>query len=427
MNVSSLAQQLPNKLLSSQESQLVSPQALPSSPDKSQDSLSLAEKRQAALQVVDETLSRAYQKISSRGLSATESYQAFEPLTAEKVANNILGFIERRLRMDQADGATQEQLEARLEAGLSGFNKGFAEAQEKLKALDMLSPEIASDIDNTYELVTKGIDKLREQLLGGVVPKEAPVESANPVSEPVSTPLEKKGASPVRKSSQPEQVKPGDGVDSLEQASSQFKTFAQLGAASARDFSFELTTREGDHVRIRASASQSMGMAYQATGRGDSRSVDISGAYSNSQSFSLDIEGDLNEEELGAITDLLGKVNHLAADFYAGNLDEAWEQALHLGFDQNQIGQYSLSLTQVDIKVVQVNEQETRSQAGASSLLAAQGFMKSFQDVLELASKFPQSIKLLEDLAARMDELYAPTEENNSRFADFMVARLAEV
>ena len=32
--------------------------------------------------------------------------------------------------MDVAEGATREQLESRLEAGLAGFKKGFAEASE---------------------------------------------------------------------------------------------------------------------------------------------------------------------------------------------------------------------------------------------------------------------------------------------------------
>ena len=89
----------------------------------------LAERRQAALSLVNRTLAAAYEKISSRGKAAVEAYESVEPLTATKVASNILGFIERRLQADVADGATQEQLQSRLEAGLSGFKKGFAEAQ----------------------------------------------------------------------------------------------------------------------------------------------------------------------------------------------------------------------------------------------------------------------------------------------------------
>jgi hypothetical protein len=399
MNISSLSQQLPNKLLSSQEShqaQLGSTRQIASSTQENGavGSQTLAEKRHTALQVVDEILTSAYQKLSSRGLSASETYQAFEPLTAEKVANNILGFIERRLKMDQAEGATQEELEARLEAGLSGFKKGFAEAEEKLKALEMLSPEIAADIGKTYTLVTEGIDKLREQLLGGV-PQEAPVDDK-----------------------------------SLVDTAARFQSFGAMGSASARDFSYELTTREGDKVRINASASQSMGLAYNAAVDGDSQSVEMAGRYSSSQSFSLEIQGDLSEEELGAINELLGKVNSLADDFYAGNLDEAWNQALSLGFDQEQISEYSLSLTQVEVQVVQTTEFMPDAEAGvAPSLLAAQGFMKSFLEAMDLALLFPEPFKLLKELAEGVDSLHKEDQPESGRvsFADFIAARLAEI
>jgi hypothetical protein len=131
----------------------------------SSDSSSLQDKRQTALQIVNRTLTMAYEKISSRGQAASAEYETFEPLTAEKVANNILGFIERRLQLDVAEGATQEELQARLDAGLAGFKKGFAEASEKLEALSLLSPEIKTDIGKTYDLVLEGVDELRSKFI----------------------------------------------------------------------------------------------------------------------------------------------------------------------------------------------------------------------------------------------------------------------
>src|SRR5690606_36648763 len=92
-------------------------------------------------------------------------YAGFEPLSAEKVAGNILGFIERRLLLDAQEGATPEQLQSRLEAGLSRFKQGFAEAREKLEALNLLSEGVAADIGRTYDLVLEGIDALRARFL----------------------------------------------------------------------------------------------------------------------------------------------------------------------------------------------------------------------------------------------------------------------
>src|SRR5690606_29478577 len=100
----------------------------------------VAEASQKALRLVERTLAEAYEKMGLRIDKTKESTPGAGPLTAEKVARNILGFIERRLQMDIAEGATPEQLQSRLDAGLAGFKKGFAEASEKLKALSMLSP-----------------------------------------------------------------------------------------------------------------------------------------------------------------------------------------------------------------------------------------------------------------------------------------------
>lgn len=366
------------------------------------------DKRQEALQLVEQTLARAYEKISSRGLSATEQYQAFEPLTAEKVANNILGFIERRLRLDQADGATQEQLQARLEAGLSGFKKGFAEAEEQLEALSMLSPEVKADIGKTYDLVLEGIDKLRQNLLDGAGEATAAPIAAN----------------------KPAVTKPA--VTDVSQ------TFVGLGSASSRDFSFELTTREGDKVRISASASQSLGMAYEAAVNGGSRSLSLEGSSSSSQSFSLSIEGELNEDELAAINDLLGKVNNLAGQFYAGNLDAAWDQAMALGFDDQQISDYSLSLRQVEVQLVEVEQVAIVPQVPNPAVASAAQFMRSLVDALDTAANFAEPIRLLEDLARVMDErmgwaeqgweqIGGKAQEAPGRFGEFVRARLADL
>lgn len=410
MNISNLNSASISQFFSSQDVQLDQGRRLSSSvsvqvsQSVSAQTSFAGDKRQEALQLVEQTLARAYEKISSRGLSATEQYQAFEPLTAEKVANNILGFIERRLRLDQADGATQEQLQARLDAGLAGFKKGFAEAEEQLEALSMLSPEVKADIGKTYDLVLEGIDKLRQNLLDGAG------ESAAAAGEQTA-------------------VTPKPAVTDVSQ------TFVGLGSASSRNFSFELTTREGDKVRINASASQSLGMAYEAAVNGDSRSLSLEGSSSSSQSFSLSIEGELNEDELAAINDLLGKVNELAGQFYAGNLDAAWDQAMALGFDDQQIRDYSLSLRQVEVQLVEVEQVAVvpEAQVPNPAVASAAQFMRSLLDALDTAANFAEPIRLLEDLAQAMDERTWgerpgwQEQEAPARFGDFVRARLAEL
>lgn len=403
--------------------------------------LSPEEQQQTALQVVNDTLSKAYEHIRTHSLSVTDQYQAFEPLSAEKVASNVLGFIERRLRLDQADGATQEQLNSRLEAGLSGFKKGFAEAQDKLKSLNLLSDNVAQDIGKTYDLVIKGVDDLRQKYLGDKYQSDSGAQTKVSDSAP-NTATKPSANQPATTSTAP---------DSLIQTAAKFESFTQLGAARARDFSFELTTREGDKVKINASASQALGLAY---GKG-ANNQELAGSYSASQSFSLSVEGDLNADELSAINDLLGKVNDLADQFYAGNLDEAWNQAQALGFDDQQITGYTLGLSQVEVQLVN-QEQSATAATGAGSandssplsqlsgLDSVHQFMKSLLDALDSASSFAQPSQLLESLAAGLDQYLGqgdtqnksdgasqPTDAaqntNHHRFHGFLTARLGDL
>ena len=220
-------------------------------PDQSNSS-SLLDRRQSALQIVNRTLTAAYEKISSRGQAAGAEYKAFEPLTAEKVANNILGFIERRLQADVADGATQEQLQSRLEAGLSGFKKGFAEASEKLEALSLLSPEVKEDIGTTYDLVLKGVDELRSKFIQSTAP-DAKAKAEAEAAQPTDV------KSPDTKTIKTSDSKASSGeldVPDFLPATSAYLGYGNYEYGRAREFSFELTTKEGDKVTIKASSSE---------------------------------------------------------------------------------------------------------------------------------------------------------------------------
>lgn len=394
----------------------------------SSNKMHLNELRHNSLDIVQRTLSMAYEKIAKTNVPPTDQYQAFEPLTAEKVANNILGFIERRLTLDAADGATQEELASRLEAGMSGFKKGFAEAKQKLEALNFLAPEVEQDIGNTYDLVMNGIDKLRAKFLGDLANSEpkpsldnsaSVAPDASPVVAPVSAATAKTTPQKIYTSIRQSTSISYTGLQAQDSAVSNFSGF---GGAQAREFSFSLTTREGDKVYIKSTASQSIGVAV------DSR------AASSSETFSLEIKGDLNQDELQAINDLLGKVNDLAGQFYQGNLEAAWNQAVDLGFDTTQIQDYKLSLTQVDVQIVQTPEHtkgiDKSPQANtAVAFDRAQSLLQSLMDMWNNASEFSYPAQLLTKLAESFDQ-YAPEADAQSpkyKFSEFLNHRLIDL
>lgn len=383
-------------------------------------SSSMEDRRQTALQIVNRTLTMAYEKISSRGQAASAEYETFEPLTAEKVAGNILGFIERRLQMDVAEGATQEELQARLEAGLSGFKKGFAEASEKLEALSLLSPEIKADIGKTYDLVLEGIDDLRSKFIQST---EADPQSTS--AQPKST----QPAEVIKTASKPVSGKL-EVPDFLPAATSSYLGYGNYEYGRAREFSFELTTQEGDKVTIKAASSEGLAVEAGRAGRGNNSVSALNASYSSSQSFSLSIEGDLNEEELGAINDLLGRVNDLASQFFEGNLDEAFDQAMNMGYDAEQIGSFSLNLAQAEIQqVTQAYQTFEPSRALGSSdpqqladqLLPLGNFIKDLLASLDrAAAEFNEPKSLLSNIAENITGETEVDQQQGKRFRDFM-------
>lgn len=351
------------------------------------------EASQKALRLVEQTLADAYEKMGLRIDKANGSSLAAGPLTAEKVAGNILGFIERRLQMDIADGATPEQLQSRLDAGLAGFEKGFAEASEKLKALSMLSPAIAQDIDKTYTLVTEGIDRLRQQLLPTADTPSISTRAAE-LSEQASTLL----------------------------------LNSNYQYARASSFSFELTTAEGDKVAISVNSSRSYTTDYNAvateSARGDARLENMRSNFTALASSSWSVEGDLNEDEVGAINKLLQQVDKLAVTFFEGDLDLAFDQALALGYDAEQITDFSLQLTQVEVQRVSATYQTFDNAPSvamnlAERLLPVGQFIMHLLESLEDAHDFAKPKDLLIDLAAKMPEKNN-VDQPGERLANFI-------
>lgn len=388
----------------------------------------LEEKRQTALQIVNRTLAQAYEKMSAKVQAASEEYGAFEPLTAEKVAGNILGFIERRLQMDAANGATQEELQARLEAGLSGFQKGFAEASEKLKALSLLSPEIKADIDKTYDLVISGIDDLRSKFIQAAT-EEIPAAPSTPDAETLK-PAQQKVAEQKNVTSAKTDAPKLEVPNFLPAATSSYVGYGSYEYGRAREFSFELTTKEGDKVTIRASSSEGLAIEAARAGKGGQSASALNASYSSSQSFSLSVEGDLSEAELTAINELLGRVNDLAGQFFAGDLDAAFSQAMNLGYDAQQIGSFSLNLVQVEIQQIkqayQAFEPE-RVEGNTDSrallidqLLPVGSFIKNLLDSLDRASVFDEPKLLVANMAEKVTGESEIDQLQGKRFRDFI-------
>lgn len=105
--------------------------------------------------------------------------------------------------------------------------------------------------------------------------------------------------------------------------------------------SLAITTQEGDQVQIRFRNKEGV-VSQTATGAGGTERRVY--AFSAGR-IEIAVQGELNEEELAAISELVDEVDSLAADFFAGDVQKAFEAASTLGFDAEQIAGFALKLS----------------------------------------------------------------------------------
>lgn len=285
--------------------------------------------------------------------------------TPAKVADRVLGFIEQRLSTEAAAGADPQKLQGLLAQARQGVEQGFAEARKILDGMGLLQGQVASDIDDTYQRIQQGLNELE--------PTMAP--EAAPASPPQSSSLA-------------------------------LASYRERFAATAETFDLAVTTRDGDRLRIsvaQASASYSEQGMLAAS---DGQSTGVL-AYQRSSSvqigaFQISVEGELDQEEMTALSDLLKQVEGLSGSFYSGDMAGAFDRAMSLQMDGEQLASMSLQLTQTRVRqatdayaAVAGNSAQPASAGNAALGDYARGLLEALNQVNELTE---QGRGLLEQL-----------------------------
>lgn len=349
--------------------------------------------QQSVGQSIDSEQNQIQKKMAEKALEQQEK-------RADVAANNILKFIELRLQQDKKDGATLDELTSRIDAGIEGFELGYAQANEALEQLNLLNPELESEISLTQSKVLEGIEQLKQTYLGTVP------EDTNVTDDPNND---------MPKSAS---------VTSTEQ-------FVQgQQSTQANEFSFDLVTADGDKVTIYTSAlmarknesgyssslqnGQLVEMAYQ------------SHAELKQSQFMFSVEGDLDEDELVAINNLLNNVNDLAKDFYSGDVETAFNKALSMDYDAAEISEFSISLTQIKnftaYKAYQTDTPLFNANA-IDDLKPLAEFSNDISNTLAtLQTLFEHPRDLLFDVTKHINALHKPQDYPNSQMDFFEFA-----
>jgi len=295
-----------------------------------------------------------------------------EAFDVDDVVDTVMAHVNKRIEQAAASGASDRDLQSMMDAARKGVEKGFGQAREELDALGKLDEALGEKIDAAEEGIYQGLDDLEDYLFGV---EDMDVEDSDAVSG-------------------------GESTGAVVERESQF--YRQKNS-----FAFEVMTQEGDRVTVQAFSAQGQSSSrfYASNGQ---REVSME-AYASFESsgFALEVEGDLNDAELAALEDLFTQVNDLADTFYEGDLDTAFNMAMDLTSDADQIAQFSLNLRQSEVAGYRYSGAR---QGGYDAPMLPRGLAQPLQDYagglrdsVESAKAFQNPLQLVENLMEQLD------------------------
>ncbi|NRB41008.1 MAG: DUF5610 domain-containing protein [Pseudomonadales bacterium] len=89
---------------------------------------------------------------------------AAEDYSSEKVADRILSFVRSSMTLFALENPDSEHLLKKFDQALVGIERGFSEARDILDGLGALTGEVKEGVDETYALITAGMEKLYDEL-----------------------------------------------------------------------------------------------------------------------------------------------------------------------------------------------------------------------------------------------------------------------
>lgn len=290
----------------------------------------------------------------------------------DAVVDTVMQHIGKRIEQARANGASDEDLQSMMDAARSGVETGFKQAREQIEALEKMDNPLAEKINAAEQGIYDGIDELEDNIFNA----QAQLINANTVE------------------------------------------YAKAYERTNNSFEFELTTQEGDVVKIQAMTDRE---SFQAALAARQEGSELYASYSeenNRSGFNLLVKGDLNDDEMAAIESLMAQVNDLADEFYTGDLGTAFDMAMNLTSDADQIAQFSLDLKQSYVSAyeygaMQPDVTSARGKGYESDKLPKglaeplADFAKGVKEAYEEAGKFNDSRSLLESLFDQMDQAQA--------------------
>lgn len=272
--------------------------------------------------------------------SVSEEQESDSVFDFEEVVDNVFGFVSRVIQNAARSGSDDEDLNSLFEQASSGISRGVSAARNDLSGI--LDDELSTGIDNVERSLGERLDQLRETVFS---PTEIIEENVN--------------------------------------------SFASADVS--------IRTRDGDNVTINFSQARNASTLRDTTSNLDPEQSGIRQTISNFERLGIEIavSGSLEEDELFAINDLVEQITNVADEFFNGDIVNAFEQALELGFDQQELATFSVQLTRgQSVSSVQAYENVQNYNENASTDTSEQRPVRQY--ISDLLQSIDQSRQLLE-------------------------------
>lgn len=349
----------------------------------------------------------------------------------EEVAKNVLHFVGGAIKHAKAKGVDDAALIGMFEQARSGVLKGIDMAKKDLGG--MMNEEIATGITRSKELIDDGIKKLEEQLFGRTEENKLSENQAI-ISESVFYTKQDSGEILVN-------TRDGDEVRISFESQQQFQLNRELLVGIAQPV--DPITSEKDDVDVNIADDKKS----EDTDTADKVSSDSQDAPANNtvqqkpvspsetsvskvameQSYShfekmglaFSIRGELDDGELAAISDLVSNANELADEFFNGDVESAFQQALNLGFDEKELTGFALQLSRNEqVQVIQTYESVSHfkdDQQASDPSKAAKPVAQYLDHMLEVMEQSRLTLQdrgsyenLVNGLINKMGEVHTP-------------------
>ena len=121
----------------------------------------------------------------------------------------------------------------------------------------------------------------------------------------------------------------------------------------------------------------------------------------------MQVKGELDEGELKAIGNLVAQADDVANMFYRGNIEQAYEKALDIGYDNKELQSFALQLTKVESsqKIQKYGEVQQYSDTPSADLKAPKAVAEYLNKVLNGMNQASEQLGSQEDFNSIINSL----------------------